>query len=60
MIRNLSLRAWKTTNALVVSEFLIEAQKNFLDGRAGKRAISNKEISENLNISNQQFRGLSK
>ena len=36
---------------LVVSEFLIEAQKNFLDGRAGKRAISNKEISENLNIS---------
>ena len=36
---------------LVVSEFLIESQKNFLDGRAGKRAISNKEISENLNIS---------
>ena len=36
---------------LVVSEFLIEAQKNFLDGRAGKRAISNKEISEILNIS---------
>jgi len=36
---------------LVVSEFLIEAQKNFLDGKAGKRAISNKEISENLNIS---------
>jgi len=36
---------------LVVSEFLIEAQKNFLDGRGGKRAISNKEISENLNIS---------
>ncbi len=36
---------------LVVSEFLIEAQKNFLDGNAGKRAISNKEISENLNIS---------
>ena len=36
---------------LVVSEFLIEAQKNFLDGIAGKRAISNKEISENLNIS---------
>ena len=36
---------------LVVSEFLIEAQKNFLDGSAGKRAISNKEISENLNIS---------
>ena len=36
---------------LVVSEFLIEAQKNFLDGRSGKRAISNKEISENLNIS---------
>ena len=27
------------------------AQKNFLDGSAGKRAISNKEISENLNIS---------
>ena len=36
---------------LVVSEFLIEAQKNFLDGKSGKRAISNKEISENLNIS---------
>ena len=36
---------------LVVSEFLIEAQKNFLDGSASKRAISNKEISENLNIS---------
>ena len=36
---------------LVVSEFLIEAQKNFLDGSGGKRAISNKEISENLNIS---------
>ena len=36
---------------LVVSEFLIEAQKNFLDGSADKRAISNKEISENLNIS---------
>tara|TARA_Y100000766_G_C18912960_1_gene609404 strand:- start:1172 stop:2452 length:1281 start_codon:yes stop_codon:yes gene_type:complete len=36
---------------LVVSEYLIEAQKNFLDGKAGKRAISNKEISENLNIS---------
>lgn len=36
---------------LVVSEFLIEAQKNFLDGRNGKRAISNKEISEKLNIS---------
>ena len=36
---------------LVVSEFLIEAQKNFLDGSTGKRAISNKEISENLNIS---------
>ena len=34
-----------------MSEFLIEAQKNFLDGSAGKRAISNKEISENLNIS---------
>ena len=36
---------------LVVSEFLIEAQKKFLDGSAGKRAISNKEIAENLNIS---------
>ena len=36
---------------LVVSEFLIEAQKNYLDGSAGKRAISNKEISESLNIS---------
>ncbi len=36
---------------LVVSEFLIEAQKNFLDDRSGKIAISNKDVAENLNIS---------
>jgi len=36
---------------LVVTEYLVEAQSNFLDGSSGKRAISNKEISENLNIS---------
>ena len=36
---------------LVVSEYIIEAQKNFLFGKSGKRAISNKEIAENLNIS---------
>ena len=33
---------------LVVSEFIIEAQKNFLNGEAGKRAISNKEIANKL------------
>ena len=36
---------------LVVTEYLVEAQSNFLNGLSGKRAISNKEISENLNIS---------
>ena len=36
---------------LVVSEFLVEAQKNFLDAKSTKRAISNKEIAEKLNIS---------
>ena len=36
---------------LVVTEYLVEAQSNFLNGSSGKRAISNKEISENLNIS---------
>ena len=36
---------------LVVTEYLVEAQINFLNGSSGKRAISNKEISENLNIS---------
>ncbi len=36
---------------LVVSEFLIEAQKNFLDGKSGKIAISNKYVAEKLNIS---------
>lgn len=36
---------------LVVSEFLIEAQKNFLDDKSGKVAISNKEVSKNLRIS---------
>ena len=36
---------------LVVTEYLVEAQSDFLNGSSGKRAISNKEISENLNIS---------
>ena len=36
---------------LVVTEYLVEAQSNFLNGSSGKRAISNKEIAENLNIS---------
>ena len=36
---------------LVVSEFIVEAQRNFLNGKSGKRAISNKEIAEKLNIS---------
>ena len=33
---------------LVVSEFIVEAQKNFLNGEAGKRAISNKEIANKI------------
>jgi len=36
---------------LVVSEFIVEAQRNFLNGKSGKRAISNKEIAEKLDIS---------
>ena len=36
---------------LVVSEFLIEAQKNFLDDKSGKIAISNKYVAKKLNIS---------
>ena len=36
---------------LVVSEFIVEAQKNFLNGEAGKRAISNKEIADKLELS---------
>ncbi len=36
---------------LVVSEFIVEAQKNFLNGVAGKRAISNKEIADKLELS---------
>lgn len=36
---------------LVVTEYLVEVQSNFLNGSSRKRAISNKEISENLNIS---------
>ena len=36
---------------LLVSEYLIEAQENFLNGKSGKRAIANKEIAEKLNIS---------
>ena len=36
---------------LVTSEYIIEAQQYFLSGKSGKRAISNKEIAENLNIS---------
>lgn len=36
---------------LVVTEYLVEAQTNFLNDSSGKRAISNKEISEKLNIS---------
>ena len=33
---------------LVVSEFIVEAQRNFLNGKTGKRAVSNKEIAEKL------------
>ncbi len=36
---------------LVVSEFLIEAQKNFLDDKSGKIAISNKYVAKKLKIS---------
>ena len=36
---------------LLVSEYLIEAQENFLNGDSGKRAVANKEIAEKLNIS---------
>ena len=36
---------------LVVSEFIVQAQKNFLNGKAGKRAISNKEIADKLELS---------
>ena len=36
---------------LVVSEFIVEAQKNFLNGESGKRAISNKEIANKLELS---------
>ena len=36
---------------LVVSEFIVEAQKNFLNGVGGKRAISNKEIADKLKLS---------
>ena len=36
---------------LLVSEYLIEAQRNFLNSGSGKRALANKEIAEKLNIS---------
>ena len=36
---------------LLVSEYLIEAQENFLNGESSKRAVANKEIAEKLNIS---------
>ena len=36
---------------LLVSEYLIEAQRNFLNNGSGKRALANKEIAERLNIS---------
>ena len=36
---------------LVVSEFIVQAQKNFLNGEAEKRAISNKEIADKLELS---------
>ena len=36
---------------LLVSEYLIEAQRNFLNSGSGKRALANKEIAERLNIS---------
>ena len=36
---------------LLVSEYLVEAQTNYLNGKSNKRAIANKEIAEKLNIS---------
>ena len=36
---------------LLVSEYLVEAQRNFLNSGSGKRALANKEIAERLNIS---------
>ena len=36
---------------LLVSEYLVEAQTNYLNGESSKRAIANKEIAEKLNIS---------
>ena len=35
---------------LLVAQYIIEAQKGFLNGIAGKKAISNEEIAEKLNI----------
>ena len=35
---------------LLVAEYIVEAQGAFLDGKAGKRAISNKEIADKLLI----------
>ena len=35
----------------MVSEYLVEAQTNYLNGESSKRAIANKEIAEKLNIS---------
>ena len=35
---------------LLVAQYIIEAQTGFLNGIAGKKAISNEEIAEKLNI----------
>jgi len=35
---------------LLVAQYIIEAQTSFLNGIAGKKAISNEEIAEKLNI----------
>ena len=62
-IKSVSPEAYKNTNSffrglnrrqqtlLIVSECLINIQKNFIEGLAPKKAISNKEIAMNLKIS---------
>ena len=35
---------------LLVAQYIIEAQTGFLNGTSGKKAISNEEIAEKLNI----------
>ena len=45
------LVAVRGPRAVLEPEFIVQAQKNFLNGKAGKRAISNKEIADKLELS---------